>query len=63
MLRKFLKEEDGQTAVEYMLIIAVLVGVIFLMRCKLKSLFENIFGKLESGIGGVVDKELESSGN
>lgn len=60
MLREFWKEEDGQTAVEYMLIIAVLVGVIFLMRNKLKSLFENVFGKLNTGMSKVVDEELKS---
>lgn len=62
MFKQFLREEDGQTTVEYLLIIAVIVVVISVlgkqMQTKIKDLVDTVF----SGVNGKV-KELMSAGS
>ncbi|MFM8268774.1 MAG: Flp family type IVb pilin [Pseudomonadota bacterium] len=62
MLKQFLKDEQGQTTVEYLLIIAVIVVVIATlgskMQVKVGQLAEQIFGQM----GGQVGKLMQKSG-
>lgn len=61
MFRHFLREEEGQTTVEYLLIIAVVVVVISVlgkqMQTKVKALSDQIFGEIEKKV-----KNLMSAG-
>lgn len=54
-LLKKLKDRKGQTSVEYILIIVVIVGAVFLFGEKLKSGLEEatdtLFGGIKSKIG------------
>lgn len=49
---KYLKDEDGQTSTEYILLVAVVAMVIFKFRdtldTKLTQLVERVFGKADS---------------
>jgi pilus assembly protein Flp/PilA len=49
---KYLKDEDGQTSTEYILLVAVVAMVIFKFRTKLEenllSLVDEVFGKSKS---------------
>lgn len=53
MFREFLKEEEGQTTVEYLLIIAVIVVVISVLG---KGMKDNVKGVVENVFKGVNDK-------
>lgn len=53
MFGKFIKEEEGQTTVEYLLIIAVIVVVISVLG---KGLKDNIKTTVDSVFKGVNDK-------
>ena len=44
-VKAYLKDEDGQTMVEYVLLLAVAAAIIFRLR-----------GKVETSLGNVVDK-------
>jgi Flp pilus assembly pilin Flp len=61
MMKQFLLEEEGQTTVEYLLIIAVIVVVISVLgkglRDKLPGVIDNVF----AGVNGKI-KELMSAG-
>jgi Flp pilus assembly pilin Flp len=54
MLKQFLKDEQGQTTVEYLLIIVVVVVVISVlgqqMKVKITELTNNIFGQLNTSV-------------
>jgi Flp pilus assembly pilin Flp len=58
MLKQFLKDEQGQTTVEYLLIIAVVVVVISVlgkqMQAKIGELTNNIFGQINSTVTGIM---------
>ena len=46
-IRKFLKEEDGVTALEYGLLAAVIAGVLIALgSTQIKDFFETLFGNL-----------------
>ncbi len=49
---KYLKDEDGQTSTEYILLVAVVAMVIFKFRdtldSKLTGLVEKVFGKADT---------------
>lgn len=52
-IRKFFKEEDGVTALEYGLLAAVIVGVIiFFAQDGIKSVFDLVVVKLKAAING-----------
>ncbi len=53
MIRSFLKEEEGQTTVEYLLIIAVIVVAISVLG---KGLKDNIKTVVDNVFKGVNDK-------
>ena len=50
MLKQFLREEEGQSTVEYLLIIAVVVTVVTAMGAKIKPLIENLTSNVFKGI-------------
>jgi Flp pilus assembly pilin Flp len=52
---RFLKEETGQTTVEYILMLAVVVTIFMQMRSKLMALVKKILGKLDTTTTGVLD--------
>ncbi len=62
MMKQFLLEEEGQTTVEYLLIIAVIVVVISVLgkglKDKLPATIDAVFG----GVNGKI-KELMSAGS
>jgi len=52
-IRKFFKEEDGVTALEYGLLAAVIAGVIiFFAQDGIKSVFDLVVLKLKAAING-----------
>ncbi|MGH8054135.1 MAG: Flp family type IVb pilin [Stenotrophomonas sp.] len=58
-IRKFFKEEDGVTALEYGLLAAVIAGIIiFFARDGLTEIFETVLEKLR----GVVDEGTAPAG-
>ncbi|MCB0416930.1 MAG: multidrug transporter [Bdellovibrionaceae bacterium] len=61
MLTQFLREEDGQTTVEYLLIIAVIVVVISVLGKGLQTRLEQLIGKVFDNIDSKVD-ELMTGG-
>lgn len=54
---KYLKDEDGQTSTEYILLVAVVAMVIFKFRdtldSKLTGLVEKVFGKADTLVDGM----------
>jgi Flp pilus assembly pilin Flp len=60
MLRSFLKEEQGQSTVEYLLIIAVIVVVITTFGEKAQrgmgELTDAVFGNLKKSVNGIFNK-------
>jgi len=55
---KRFKNKKGQTAVEYLLIVAVLVTMVVAFGGKFKSLVEGATGELESGITGKIKSQM-----
>lgn len=52
-IRKFFKEEEGVTALEYGLLAAVVAGlIIFFARDGLKTIFETVLTKLSALVSG-----------
>ena len=52
-LRRFFREEDGVTALEYGLLAAVVAGlIIFFARDGLKTVFETVLTKLTELVSG-----------
>ncbi len=54
---EFLEDETGQTAVEYMLIIAVIVGVVLTLgqqfKTRFKSLVDTVFTQIEKKVNNI----------
>lgn len=63
MLKQFLREEEGQTTVEYLLIIAVVVVVISVlgkqMKERLPEVVENVFKGVNAKIKQLMDASME----
>jgi pilus assembly protein Flp/PilA len=52
-IRKFFKEEDGVTALEYGLLAAVLAGIIiFFAQDGIKAVFDLVVTKLKAAVNG-----------
>ncbi|PZU30097.1 MAG: Flp family type IVb pilin [Stenotrophomonas sp.] len=52
-LRRFFREEDGVTALEYGLLAAVVAGlIIFFARDGLRAVFQTVLTKLTELVGG-----------
>ena len=48
MLKRFLKEEDGITTVELILVLVVLIALVIIFKNQLTSLVNQIFDKITS---------------
>lgn len=59
MFKQFLREEEGQTTVEYLLIIAVIVVVITVlgkgMQKKVGDLVESVFAGVNKKVGALMN--------
>jgi Flp pilus assembly pilin Flp len=59
MFTQFLREEEGQTTVEYLLIIAVIVVVISVLgkglKDKLPTVIEAVFGGVNKKVGELMN--------
>lgn len=58
MLKRF-NNTKGQTAVEYLLIVAVLVTMVMVFGKKFTSLIEGATGKLGEGITGKISETMK----
>jgi len=56
MLTQFLREEEGQTTVEYLLIIAVIVVVIATLGKGLRDKVPQVVDKVFGGVTAQIDK-------
>lgn len=63
MFKQFLLEEDGQTTVEYLLIIAVIVVVISVLGSQLKQKLPEVIAKIFQGVNKQIDKLMGSANN
>ncbi len=61
MFKQFLREEEGQTTVEYLLIIAVVVVVISVLGNKMSKQVEALTQKVFAGMGSKVDQLMKSA--
>jgi len=61
MLRQFLKEEEGQTTVEYIMIIAVVVLVISLFGSKISKLTAEVTDQVFKGVKDQVSRLMQGS--
>lgn len=60
MLKQFLKDENGQTTVEYLLIIAVMVMIISVLGKNMRTQMEGLVTKVFGGISKQVDKLMSA---
>jgi len=56
MFKQFLKDEEGQTTVEYLLIIAVIVVVVAVLGEQLKKRLPGVVAKVFDGIEAKIDQ-------
>ena len=61
MLKQFLKEEDGQTTVEYLLIIAVIVVVISVLGKGLKDKLPQTIDQIFAGVNKKIKQLMSAS--
>jgi Flp pilus assembly pilin Flp len=61
MMKQFLKEEEGQTTVEYLLIIAVIVVVISVLGKNLKDQLPKTVSKVFDGVNKKVDALMSAA--
>ena len=61
MLKQFLREEEGQTTVEYLLIIAVIVVVISVLGKELKNRLPGTIEEVFKGVNAKI-KQLMQAG-
>ena len=61
MLKQFLKEEDGQTTVEYLLIIAVIVVVISVLGKGLKEKLPQTIDQIFAGVNKKIKQLMSAS--
>lgn len=62
MLKQFLREEEGQTTVEYLLIIAVIVVVISVLGRELQKRLPETVGKVFDGVNGRIKDLMTAAG-
>jgi pilus assembly protein Flp/PilA len=61
MLQQFvnyLKDEDGQTSTEYILLVAVVAVIILKFKGVLQTKLEGLIGKVFDGVGNNIESEL-----
>ncbi len=61
MVKQFLKDEKGQTTVEYLLIIAVIVVVISVMGKALTSQLPGVVQKVFQGVNKKIDMLMNAA--
>ena len=59
-MKQFLREEEGQTTVEYLLIIAVIVVVISVLGKGLKDKLEETINTVFKGVNGKINQLMEA---
>lgn len=52
---KYLKDEDGQTSTEYILLVAVVAGIIFKFKATLSTKLTDLVDKVFDNANGLVD--------
>ena len=62
MMKQFLRDEEGQTTVEYLLIIAVIVVVISVLGKQLQQRLPGVIDNVFKGVNGKIN-ELMSAGS
>ncbi len=62
MLKQFLRDEEGQTTVEYLLIIAVIVVVISVAGKKLQELMPQTVQKVFDGVNKKIEVLMKAGG-
>lgn len=62
MIKHFLKEEQGQTTVEYLLIIAVIVVVIGVLGKQLRDRLPETIGAVFKGVNGKINELMKAGG-
>ena len=60
MMKQFLFEEEGQTTVEYLLIIAVIVVVISVLGKGMKDKLQNTIDLVFKGVDGKINQLMEA---
>lgn len=63
MLGQFLREEEGQTTVEYLLIIAVIVVVISMLGSKMNTQIGALVDNIFKGVNSKVSDLMKSAGS
>jgi Flp pilus assembly pilin Flp len=63
MLKQFLRDEEGQTTVEYLLIIAVIVVVISVLGKNLQQRIPETVSKVFQGVNKKIDGLMNAAGN
>lgn len=61
MFKQFLRDENGQTTVEYLLIIAVVVVVISVLGREMKNRLPETVNKVFQGVNQKISKLMEAS--
>lgn len=61
MFKQFLREEEGQTTVEYLLIIAVVVVVISVLGRNMSKQVEKLTAQVFDGMSGKVNQLMKSA--
>ena len=61
MIRHFLREEEGQTTVEYLLIIAVIVVVISVLGKNLQDRLPETISAVFKGVNGKIGELMKAS--
>lgn len=56
-VKKFLRDESGQTTTEYILILAVIVTIFMQFRTKLLGILKKIFGELETSTDNLIEDQ------
>jgi len=62
MFTQFLREEEGQTTVEYLLIIAVIVVVISVMGKQLQDRLPETIGEVFKGVNAKIKSLMTAGG-
>ncbi|MGZ3692673.1 MAG: Flp family type IVb pilin [Bdellovibrionota bacterium] len=58
ILRRFLEEETGQTTVEYVLMLAVVLTIVMQMRKKLFGTMKKIFDVLDTNVDEAISSDI-----
>lgn len=61
MVKQFLKDEQGQTTVEYLLIIAVIVVVISVLGSQLQKQLPGVVAKVFAGVNKKIDMLMNAA--